>query len=240
MFQKIAIIGSNGAIGYAFKKHLSGIFPNASIFSFSSKADRDDPHNPKHYKIDYNDEVSIEAAVSAAYQNDPFDLVIVATGILHDNENLQPEKSLRDLSADKFLRLYNANTVFPAIVAKHIIPKLNRNGRSVFAALSARVGSISDNSLGGWYSYRASKTALNMIIKNLAIETARQNKEAVIVSLHPGTVDSGLSKPFQGQVKTGQLFTADIAAEKLTLVLNSLTPNESGRCFAWDGEEILP
>ena len=123
-------------------------------------------------------------------------MVLVATGILHD-EVFMPEKSLKDLSAEKFIHLFLVNSVLPAIIAKHFIPRLNQKKRSVFAALSARVGSISDNKMGGWYSYRASKSALNMIIKNVAIETARKNEQAIIVGLHPGTVDSNLSRPFQ-------------------------------------------
>ena len=110
-----------------------------------------------------------------ASESSPLDLVIVASGLLHDDETM-PEKSLRDLSGEKFLKLFNVNTVTPAIVAKHFIPRLNTDTPAIFAALSARVGSISDNHLGGWYAYRASKAALNMVIKNLAIEAARRNK----------------------------------------------------------------
>ena len=166
-------------------------------------------------------------------------MVIVATGILHDGE-LMPEKSQKELSAEKFHRLFEINTIVPALVAKHFIPKLNREKRSVFAALSARVGSISDNQLGGWYAYRASKAALNMIIKNAAIEISRRNKKAIIVGLHPGTVDSNLSKPFQGNVPDGKLFTPKYSVQKLLVILTTLTSKQSGKCFAWDGKEILP
>jgi NAD(P)-dependent dehydrogenase (short-subunit alcohol dehydrogenase family) len=110
----------------------------------------------------------------------------------------------------------------------------------VFAVLSARVGSISDNRLGGWYGYRASKAALNMLIKTLAIEVRRTRPEAICAALHPGTVDTSLSKPFQKNVRQGQLFAADTAAEKLLEVINSLTPAQSGDCFAWDGKQVLP
>ena len=163
----------------------------------------------------------------------------MANGILHD-EGLTPEKSLRDLSAEKFQRIFEVNTVTPALIAKHFLPKLNREQTSIFAALSARVGSISDNQLGGWYAYRASKAALNMIIKNAAIEIGRRNKQAIIVGLHPGTVDSNLSKPFQGNVADGKLFTPEYSAEKLLDVLENLSPEQTGKCFAWDGQEILP
>jgi NAD(P)-dependent dehydrogenase (short-subunit alcohol dehydrogenase family) len=117
---------------------------------------------------------------------------------------------------------------------------LNKKKRSIFTALSARVGSISDNQLGGWYSYRASKSALNMILKNAAIETNRSNKKAIIVGLHPGTVESNLSDPFKKNVPEGKLFTPDYSAQKLLAVLSSLTIEQSGKCFAWDGKEIFP
>ena len=167
------------------------------------------------------------------------DMVIVATGILHEGE-MMPEKSLKDLNAEKFHRLFEVNTIAPILIAKHFLPKLNRETRSIFAALSARVGSISDNHLGGWYSYRASKAALNMVIKNLAIEISRSNKKAIIVGLHPGTVDSNLSKPFQRNVPQRKLFKSEYSTQKLLEVLANLTSKQSGKCFAWDGKEILP
>lgn len=179
-----------------------------------------------------------EAAELAAKEK-PLDLVIVANGILHD-EGLMPEKALRDLSAKNFHRVYEANTITPALIAKYFLPKLNRDQPSIFAALSARVGSISDNQLGGWYAYRASKAALNMIIKNAAIEVGRRNKHAIVVGLHPGTVNSDLSKPFQSKVADGKLFTPDYSAEKLLDVLGNLSPEQTGKCFAWDGKEVLP
>ena len=190
-------------------------------------------------RIDYTDEASIEAAAALASKDSPLDIVMVATGLLHDGE-LMPEKSLKELSAEKFQRLFNVNTILPALIAKHFLPKLNRDHRSLFAVLSARVGSISDNQLGGWYAYRTSKAALNMIIKNAAIEMSRRNKQAIIVGLHPGTVDSNLSQPFQGNIADGKLFTPAFSAIKMLAVLESLTPGDSGRCFAWDGKEIKP
>lgn len=231
---KIAIIGSSGAIGSAFFKHLHTMHPEAEIHTFSSQSNEE----KHHHIIDYDDEKTIESAAQEAYKNIPFDLVIVATGILHNSADLQPEKSLRDLSAEKFQTIFNANTIFPALAAKHFLPLLHKDKRSVFAALSARVGSISDNHLGGWYAYRASKAALNMVIKNASIEMSRRYKQAIIVGLHPGTVDSSLSKPFQNHVKEGKLFTPDFAAEKLISVLDGLSPDDSGKCFGWDGQEI--
>ncbi|SEN11221.1 SDR family NAD(P)-dependent oxidoreductase [Nitrosomonas marina] len=240
MYTKIAIIGSSGAIGSSFVKLLTRLYPQAEIHTFSRKAVADRPKNFKHHIIDYSDEQTIESAAKSAYENMPFDLVIVATGILYGGADIQPEKCLRDLSADKFRAIFNANTIFPALAAKYFLPLLNKDKRSVFAALSARVGSISDNQLGGWYAYRASKAALNMIIKNAAIEMGRRYKHAIIVGLHPGTVDSNLSKPFQSRVPEGKLFTPDFAVEKLVSVIENLSAQNSGKCFGWDGQEILP
>ena len=226
--QNIVILGAAGAIGSAFTNLLSQKYPNASLFAFSRNGE---------YNIDYSSEDSIAEAAELAAKEKSLDLVIVANGILHE-ETLIPEKSLRDLSAEKFHRVFEVNTITPALIAKYFLPKLNKEKLSVFSALSARVGSISDNQLGGWYAYRASKAALNMIIKNAAIEVGRRNKHAIIVGLHPGTVDSDLSKPFQGNVADGQLFTPEYSAEKLLAVLENLSVEQTGKCFAWDGKEI--
>lgn len=234
-----AIIGSSGAIGSAFIRHLIASQSKATIHAFSRNPS---PHPNKRviaHSIIYNDERSIEGAASVASKKAPIDLVLVATGMLHD-DRIMPEKSLRDLSTEKFQQLFAINTILPALIAKHFIPKLAKDKRAVFAVLSARVGSISDNHLGGWYAYRASKAALNMVIKNAAIETARSNRTAIIVSLHPGTVDSALSKPFQSNVPEGKLFTPDYAAEKLLSVIDNLSEQDSGKCLAWDGQEIEP
>ena len=239
MTDNIAIIGSSGALGGAFIRRLSATYPDAAIHAFSRNPPQQTISNVVYHAINYQDEAAIERAASLASAAKPIDRVIVANGILHDGE-LMPEKSLGDLSAEKFHRLFEVNTILPALVAKYFLPKLNRNSPSIFAALSARVGSISDNRLGGWYAYRASKAALNMIIKNAAIEVGRRNKQAIVVSLHPGTVDSNLSKPFQGNVADGMLFTPEFSVRKLLQVLESLTPEQSGKCFAWDGKEIAP
>ena len=177
------------------------------------------------------------SAAGICSEHGSFDKIIVATGILHD-ENLSPEKSFRHLEKNKLERVFSVNTFGPAMIARYFIPLLNKEKTSFFGVLSARVGSISDNKIGGWYSYRASKAALNMIIKSLSIEVARNNPNAIIVGLHPGTVDSNLSNPFQKNVSDGKLFTPDYSIAKMTNVINSLTTRDTGNCFAWDGERI--
>lgn len=191
------------------------------------------------FVFDLNDEASIVAAAGAMADAPP-DFVIVATGALAFSDGAPPEKSLRAIDPQRMAALFALNTIGPAVIAKHMLGLLPRDRRSVFAALSARVGSISDNRLGGWHSYRASKAALNMLVRNFAIEMRRSHPEALVVALHPGTVDTALSKPFQRGVPPDRLFAPSFAAERLLAVLDALTPAETGRCFAWDGAEIAP
>ncbi len=238
-YRNCVVIGANGALGGAFIRNLASRAGVERIHAFSrSDVETISPLVSAH-AIDYEDEASIRQAANLASTDAPLDLVIVATGLLHA-DGLMPEKSLRELSADKFQQLFMANTIVPALMAKHFLPHMCRETRSVFAVLSARVGSISDNRLGGWYAYRASKAALNMVVKNAAIEMERRYDKAIVAGLHPGTVDSGLSQPFQAQVPEGKLFTPEFSAARLLAVLDQLTPEDSGKCFAWDEQEIQP
>lgn len=189
-------------------------------------------------RVDVTDEPSVARAAALAASLAPPRLVIVATGLLHAPDGLRPEKSLAMLDPARLARLFAVNATGPALVAKHLLPRMPRQGRASFAAVSARVGSISDNRLGGWYGYRASKAALNMLLRCAAIEWARTARDGVCVGLHPGTVDTALSAPFQGNVADGKLFTPAHSAARLLDVLARLGPAESGRVFAWDGAEV--
>lgn len=163
--------------------------------------------------------------------------VIVATGVLH-GPGLSPEKTMRALSAEALTDVLRVNAVGPALVARRLLPLMPRDRPSAFAALSARVGSIGDNQLGGWYGYRASKAALNMLIRTLAVEHRRSHPFGLCVALHPGTVDTQLSAPFQRGVAPERLFTPEVSASALMRVLDGLTPEASGGFYAWDGAEI--
>lgn len=163
--------------------------------------------------------------------------VIVATGALH-GPGFGPEKSLRALNADNLGRAFEVNVIGPALVAQHFLPLAPRDRTSVFAALSARVGSIADNAAGGWYGYRASKAALNMIIRTAAIEHARSHPLGVCVAVHPGTVATPLSRPFIGQTPPTRLFTPQVAAGHILRVLDELSPKATGGFYAWDGAKI--
>ena len=229
MAMRSIIIGSSGGIGYAFMQALTAQHGAESVTGLARTSG----------DIDLTDEVSIAAAAARCTQGPSPDLVIVATGLLHDAAG-GPEKSLRELDPDRLAQAFAINVIGPALVAKHFLPLFARDKRGVFAALSARVGSISDNRIGGWYGYRAAKAALNMTIRNLAIEWGRTHKQGICVGLHPGTVDTGLSKPFQKNVAPEKLFTPARSAAAMLSVLDGLTPADSGKCFAWDGVEILP
>ena len=230
------VIGASGGIGAALARSLGDRGTRVHALSRRRAADDERLHTGT---IDIEDEASIAAAAADVGAGGPLDLVLVATGILHA-DGIAPEKSLRQLSAASFERYFAINATGPALVAKHFLPLLRRDRRAVFAVLSARVGSIGDNRLGGWHGYRASKAALNMIVKTLAIELARTRPEAVCVALHPGTVATALSLPFRSGVAAERLFRPETAADHLIGVIRELTPADSGRIFAWDGSEIAP
>ena len=231
------IIGANGGIGAALVEILANEARYTRVIAGARREPDTLPGGVDYLPIDIADPASIEAA--AARIDAPLTRVIVATGILHD-ESGGPERSLRDLDADRLAHLFAINTIGPALALKHFAPLLARDTPSAIACISARVGSISDNRLGGWYGYRASKAALNQIVRTAAIELARSRPQAVCVALHPGTVDTDLSKPFQRGVPAEKLFSPAFSAERLLAVLDSLTPAQSGRIFAWDGAEIAP
>ncbi|WP_336986364.1 SDR family NAD(P)-dependent oxidoreductase [Altererythrobacter aquiaggeris] len=235
--QTVCIFGASGGIGAAMVRLLAAEPGIGSIYagSRSGKVLR----HPKitGFSFDLLRERSIMEAAAMMKQQPP-ELVIIATGALTLEDGTGPEKSYRALDAQAMGEIMALNTIGPALIAKHMLPVVPRDRRAILAALSARVGSISDNRLGGWHSYRASKAALNMLIRNFAIEMGRSHKQAIIAGLHPGTVDTALSEMFQGNVADGKLFTPEYAAERLLAVLDGLTPQDSGSVFGWDGKRV--
>lgn len=190
--------------------------------------------------LDVLDEASVQAAAAHAAERagmlqQPVRLVVDATGFLH-GEGMQPEKSWRQLDARHMAHAFAVNAIGPALLMKHFLPLLPREGGSVFATLSAKVGSIGDNRLGGWYSYRASKAALNQLVRTASVELARGRPQAVCVALHPGTVNTGLSASF---AKTGlTVHTPEQAAQNLCAVLRGLTPADNGGFLDWQGQPL--
>ena len=233
--QKIAIFGANGSIGQALCAHYQ---KQSDVYAFTrNDFDIDESGLVKILLDDFNEDSVFQAANK--FDSDYFDKIIVSIGILH-NEDFMPEKRIEEISSDQFLETIRINTLIPTLIAKSFYKKLKKNDKATLAFLSARVGSITDNRSGGWYSYRASKAALNMVIKNLSIELRRYNKESVVIGLHPGTVDSRLSQPFQKNLEDLKIFSADFSVLKLSSVIDSLDIDDSGKCIAWDGEDILP
>ena len=220
---KAIVIGASGGIGEALCEALAR--RGAELVRLSRREGQ----------LDLEEAASIEAAARRLEAQAPFDRIIVATGVLHDQQ-LAPERNLRDLDAGRLARIMAVNAIGPALVARSFLPLLASDG--AFAAISARVGSISDNRLGGWYGYRASKAALNQLIRTAAIELSRSRPEALCVTLHPGTVDTAMSKPFQRGVAPGKLFEPGFAAERLLDVLDQLRPEDSGFCYDWAGQRI--
>lgn len=236
MPRSACVFGASGGIGRALCEALaaggseriyagsrSGVGPQGAAF--------------QRFSFDLLDEASI-AAAAAMMRAEPPEWVIVATGVLTLPDGIGPERSYKRLDPDTMAEVFARNTIGPALIAKHMLPLMPRGSAFTFAALSARVGSISDNRLGGWHSYRASKAALNMLLRNFALEMARTHPDSVIVGLHPGTVDSALSAPFQSGLAEGQLTTPQDAAANLIGVLAQLSPAQSGRVFDFRGEEV--
>jgi NAD(P)-dependent dehydrogenase (short-subunit alcohol dehydrogenase family) len=233
-----AVIGASGGIGQALVNRLADEPNFHSVHAFSRSGTSWSNDKIVAGRLDLDDEDTIRAAADLASRAGGLDLVIVATGILWSGDTIRPEKTMKEISVHGLSRLFAVNTTGPALVAKHFLPVLRKDSRSVFAALSARVGSIGDNRLGGWYAYRASKAALNMLLKTLSIEHARQWPQSVVAGLHPGTVNTGLSEPYTGRTPPDKLFSPDQSASYLLGVIDGLTPDDTGGVFAWDGSRV--
>lgn len=232
------VVGATGGIGGAVLELLDHC-PNVQNIMALSRRPVPNGLKISSMALDIEDEATItKAAGVAKAEFGEIHLVFVATGILHDDDN-QPEKTFRGLSPEWASRVFAINATGPMMIAKHFVPLFPRDGKSAFAAISAKVGSISDNGLGGWYGYRASKAALNQFMKTLSIEVARKHSDAVCLSLHPGTVDTPLSTPFQSGVPDGRLFTPEYSANRMLQVVDQADLSETGRLVAWDGE-LLP
>ena len=234
----VAIVGASGGIGGALVSLLANDPGVSQLHALARSAQAPPTGVISTGVVDIEDEETISAAAASATQDDALDIVIVASGILWRGDERRPEKAMRELSPAGLAELFAINATGPALVAKHFLPCMRKGSKTVFAALSARVGSIDDNHLGGWYSYRASKAALNMLLKTLAIEHARQRPEAIVAGLHPGTVATGLSQPFTSRTPGHKLFTPEVSARHLLRVIDRLRPDDTGGVFAWDGEPI--
>ena len=165
------------------------------------------------------------------------DFVINSAGILHEHE-LQPEKALNQCHQDSLMRMFQVNSIGPLMLARAVIPLMPRNRPSHFAVLSAMVGSIGDNRLGGWYGYRASKAALNQFMRTLSVECRRSHPQLCVTAIHPGTTDTSLSRPFQANVRPGKLYMASQSATRIVKEVSAAKADQSGHFINWDGKPI--
>jgi len=232
----VAVFGANGGIGNAVVKAYLAREDVAAVYAFSRTEVAIDDERLHYIYVDVLNDVSLQIAIESLDEV-KLDRMFIALGTLHDEQRM-PEKQLTDIQLTNLESVFAINTFAPALIVKALKPVINKSAANTIGILSARVGSISDNRLGGWYAYRASKAALNMFIKTVSIEFARSHKRTTIVGLHPGTVDTQLSKPFQGRLKEGQLFTPEYSADKLVAVMEQATPEQSGLCLAYDGSAI--
>ena len=225
------VIGAKGGLGAALLSQLEGDTRYAQAVGLSRSTE---------VSVDYLDESSIAKAAQSiaslcATSGLELRLLIVATGFLHGDAG-QPERSFIHLDAAYLNQVFQINTLGPALVMKHFLPLLPKSGRCVAGFISAKVGSIGDNALGGWYGYRASKAALNQLVKTASIELTRRNKDSICVSLHPGTVATALSEPF---AKTGlNVRPASEAATDLLAVLAGLNPADTGGLIDYQGQKL--
>jgi NAD(P)-dependent dehydrogenase (short-subunit alcohol dehydrogenase family) len=237
MKQNIIIAGSSGSIGGEFTKQYTDDPNVEKVVTLSRNVNNLNHEKIQSIKIDYSNEATFKN-LDEISQLDSISKVIIATGILHTDQ-IKPEKSIDSIAAEDMKQVFQVNVFGPILLVKKLIPLIKKSKGVKIVFLTARVGSISDNVLGGWHSYRSSKSALNMMIKNLAIELKRLNKEHVVIGIHPGTVKSHLSEPFLRHVKH-DVFSPEESVGFMTKVINEITYKDSGKCFDFSGKVIEP
>ncbi|MDH5934093.1 SDR family oxidoreductase [Vibrio splendidus] len=236
----ILVVGGSGGIGFAVVKHLLSELSRFDFLdvhvdaTYHSQQPELENSRLNWHKVDATNEADIE---QLSKQFEKLDWLINCVGMLHTSE-LGPEKNLSSIDPEFFLKNISVNTLPSLLLAKHFTPVLRTSDNPKFTVVSAKVGSISDNRLGGWYSYRSSKAALNMFIKTMSIEWQRTIKKGTVLALHPGTTDTALSKPFQTNVPEGKLFESSYVAHQLVDIIRTATPDNSGHFYAYDGEQL--
>lgn len=241
------VIGASQGIGFGWVKQLVqdhrfgkiyGIYRNPDTASDLLTLEQEHPQQVINLVADVTDEGQIAQAVSKISTDvKKLHLVIYCVGLLHEGK-LQPEKRLQQLNSKQLVRYFQVNSIGAVLFAKHLVPLLKHRDRAIFASISAKVGSIGDNYLGGWYGYRASKAALNMFMHTVAIEYQRKVPQTIVVCLHPGTTDTRLSSPFQKNVPPGKLFSVERTVSQLMRVVENLTEADNGEFLSWDGSRL--
>ena len=240
------VTGASSGIGLALVRQLLGNHHVGPVFAVSRSAtssnmlrglQRSAGERLQLIDADLTKQDDLARIADTTRQVDAVHLVVNAAGVLHAS-GLAPEKAIEQASKENFEQVFALNAFAPLLLAKALLPQLCRNQPAVFASLSARVGSIGDNRAGGWYAYRASKAAQNQLLKTFSIEWKRRNAQGTCLILHPGTVDTPLSSPFQSGIPAAKLFDTARAASQLLNVIAGSSPSDSGRFFAWDGHEV--
>lgn len=240
------VVGASQGIGLGFVQHLLRDDRIGQVYATHRDGATTElstllaqhPNRLNLISMDITDEAQIAQEMAQLQrQIDKLHLVLYCVGFLHQG-NIQPEKSLQQIRAEHLLRYFQVNSIGAVLLAKHVLPLLKHGDKSVFASISAKVGSIGDNQLGGWYGYRASKAALNMFMRTVAIEYSRKSPKTLVVTLHPGTTDTRLSKPFQRNVPPDKLFPIERTVTQLLAVIEALRPDDSGQFFSWDGSRL--
>ncbi|MEM8611786.1 MAG: SDR family NAD(P)-dependent oxidoreductase [Cyanobacteria bacterium P01_H01_bin.105] len=240
------VIGGNRGIGLGFIKQLLTDERFDQVFATYRTAasslellQLDQIHSKLHcLAMDLTKEAQIKSGIAEiTTHTSELHFVINCVGFLHDGD-ITPEKALRQLQPDNLLHYFQVNSIGAALLAKHLLPLLNHKKPNIFATISAKIGSIEDNRLGGWYGYRASKAALNMFLKTASIEYSRRSQQTAIVLLHPGTTDTRLSEPFQRGVPPEKLFPVEKTVGLLMNVLGNVTLEDNGSFFSWDGSRL--
>lgn len=241
------VVGASRGIGLGFVKHLLQTDNFTRIFAAYRRPETAtallqlaEIHTQRLHclPLEITDEAQMAGSLASIQSLTPrLHFVINCVGFLHDDQ-IRPEKSLQQLNAEHLLRYFLVNSIGAVLLAKQLLPLLRHDQPSLFATLSAKIGSIEDNRLGGWYGYRASKAALNMFLKTAAIEYSRKSKNTLLVMLHPGTTDTQLSQPFQRGVPPEKLFSVDRTVAQLIAVLSQLKTEDHGGFFSWDGSRL--
>lgn len=244
---QVLVAGASTGIGLALVMQLAAHPQVAHLFALSRTATRSallqslaasHPGRVHLLDCDLTDEAQLATLAAAVRrQAERLHLVINCAGLLHDGA-LQPEKTLAQVTLGGLQASFRINAFAPILLAKSLLPLLRHAEPMLLASLSARVGSIGDNRLGGWYAYRAAKAAQNQLLRTLSIELTRLNRQSIVIALHPGTTDTALSRPFQARVAVEKLFTPEFAAAALLAVIAARTPPDTGGFYAWDGQPI--
>ncbi|RXS41483.1 SDR family NAD(P)-dependent oxidoreductase [Idiomarina sp. 29L] len=234
----MVILGAGGGLGKALTNALTAEYPEETIVTVSRQALETPGERIQRIQVrDYSEDALNTLVDDFQSQGLKLAGLISTIGMLHDDDTF-PEKKLGDLKEDNLRKLFDVNAIQPILALKSFSSVLDRKHTKFWVQLSAKVGSIEDNYLGGWYAYRASKAALNMLLKTASIELKRTHKRLVVAAIHPGTTDTVLSKPFQSRIPDEKLYTPELSAKRIIKVIKEIQPENTGKLWHWDGTEL--